>query len=74
MRYEALTTATVKFTILWAVTQARNLLTFRKHLQQPSSGKNHYSHILQIDTASSFKTLVNFYQATRRHIPQDSTL
>jgi len=72
--YWVLTTVTVKITTVWAVTQAKNLLTFRKYLQHPSSGRNHYSHILQMETARSFKTLVNFYQTTRRHIPQDSTL
>ena len=37
-----------------------DLLTFRKYLQHPFSGKNHYSHIIQIEIARSFNTLVNF--------------
>jgi hypothetical protein len=74
VRSEILTTTALKITILRAAMKAINLTTFRKYLQHPPSGQNHHSYILKMKMADSSKTAVNFYKATRRHIPQDSTL
>jgi hypothetical protein len=69
--FEVLTAASMKISVFLVVALC-SLVEVYHHFR--SSCCLHHQGTLMMETASTSETLVNFYQTTRRNIPEDSHL
>jgi hypothetical protein len=61
----------MKMTVFWDVAQQRLVEAYRRYR---SAYRLHYQGAVMMEAASTSETSVNFYQTTRRNIPEDSHL
>jgi hypothetical protein len=72
MRFGVLTAASMKFTVFWDVAPCSLVEIYR--LLEVLAASIFRAIALMMEAVSIFETSVNFYQITRRNIPEDSNL
>jgi hypothetical protein len=67
MRFEVVTAVRIKMAVFWVVEPCSLVEVYRRFRDVPTSGLI----ALMMEAASTCETSVNFYQTTRRNIPDD---